>query len=49
MRSRLYLNLGLVYETQGNLGRARQFMEKALGTVKYVTNRATPTRGRLCV
>lgn len=35
MRSRLYLNLGLVYETQGNLERAQQFMEKALSVVKY--------------
>lgn len=34
MRSRLYLNLGLVYENQKDLQSARQFIEKALGIVK---------------
>ncbi len=34
MRSRLYLNLGLVYEDKGNLTSAREFMKKALGVVK---------------
>ena len=36
MKSRLYLNLGLVYESQGDTRNARKFMEKALGIVKYV-------------
>lgn len=36
MKSRLYLNLGLVYEIQGDIGNARKFMEKALGIAKYV-------------
>ena len=34
MRSRLYLNLGLVYETQNDLKSARSSMEKALNIVK---------------
>ena len=34
MRSRLYLNLGLVYETQSDLKSARNSMEKALNIVK---------------
>ena len=34
MRSRLYLNLGLVYETQSDLKSARSSMEKALNIVK---------------
>lgn len=42
MRSRLYLNLGLVYENQEDLISARRFMEKALGIVKYV-------RASMCV
>ena len=37
MRSRLYLNLGLVYEMQDDLTSARKFMEKALSIVQYVT------------
>ena len=36
MRSRLYLNLGLVYENKADLSSARKFMEKALSIVKYV-------------
>ena len=35
MRSRLYLNLGLVYQNNGDLHSARKFMEKALGIVRY--------------
>lgn len=34
MRSRLYLNLGLVYQTNEDLQSARKFMEKALSIVK---------------
>lgn len=34
MRSRLYLNLGLVYEAQLDLQSARNSMEKALNIVK---------------
>ena len=34
MRSRLYLNLGLVYEDQGDLTNARSFMNKALAIVR---------------
>ena len=34
MRSRLYLNLGLVYENQADFKSARKFMVKALNTVK---------------
>ena len=34
MRSRLYLNLGLVYESQSDLKSARQSMEKALNILK---------------
>ena len=34
MRSRLYLNLGLVYENQVCLTSAKKFMEKALGILK---------------
>ena len=30
MKSRLYLNLGLIYENQKDLSRAKSFMEKAL-------------------
>ena len=43
MRSRLYLNLGLVYENQADLSSARKFMEKALNIVKQVpsTNKLT--------
>ena len=41
MRSRLYLNLGLVYETQSDLQSARQSMEKALNIVKLVDGRDT--------
>lgn len=37
MKSRLYLNLGLMYEIQEDkLLSAKTFMEKALGIVKYV-------------
>ena len=36
MRSRLYLNLGLVYEDQRDLQSAKRFTEKALGVVEYV-------------
>ena len=36
MRSRLYLNLGLVYQNNGDLHTARTFMEKALSIVKYI-------------
>jgi tetratricopeptide (TPR) repeat protein len=35
MRSRLYLNLGLVYEDQGDIDSAKRFIEKALGVVRY--------------
>ena len=34
MRSRLYLNLGLVYEMQEDLQSAKRFMEKALSILK---------------
>lgn len=34
MRSRLYLNLGLVYEMNEDLVSAKRFCEKALGVVK---------------
>ena len=34
MRSRLYLNLGLVYEQSGDLHSARKFMGKALDISK---------------
>ena len=34
MKSRLYLNLGLVYETQSDIREARKFMEKALSIGK---------------
>lgn len=34
MRSRLYLNLGLVYEMQEDLQSAKRFMEKALNILK---------------
>ncbi len=34
MRSRLYLNLGLVYETKGDLKSGRKFMDKALDILK---------------
>ena len=34
MRSRLYLNLGLVYEIKGDLKSGRKFMEKALDILK---------------
>ena len=34
MRSRLYLNLGLVYQTNGDLQSARKFMEKALSILR---------------
>ena len=37
MKSRLYLNLGIVYEGQSDLSSARKFMEKALRIVKQVT------------
>ena len=37
MKSRLYLNLGIVYEGQSDLNSARKFMEKALHIVKQVT------------
>lgn len=36
MKSRLYLNLGIVYEGQSDLSSARKFMEKALHIVKQV-------------
>ena len=35
MRSRLYLNLGLVYETRMELQSARLSMEKALNILRY--------------
>ena len=35
MRSRLYLNLGLVYETRMELRSARLSMEKALNILRY--------------
>ena len=35
MRSRLYLNLGLVYQTNGDLQSARKFMEKALSILRF--------------
>ena len=34
MKSRLYLNLGLVYETQCDTREARKFMEQALSIEK---------------
>jgi len=34
MRSRLYMNLGLVYECRADLHSARKFTEKALGILK---------------
>ena len=34
MRSRLYLNLGLVYENGGDLHSAKKFMEKALSIAR---------------
>lgn len=34
MRSRLYINLGLVYESREDLRSARKFTEKALGILK---------------
>lgn len=34
----MYLNLGLVYQNQADVGSARKFMEKALNIVKQVTN-----------
>ena len=36
MRSRLYLNLGLVYETKMELQSARVSMEKALNILRYI-------------
>lgn len=41
MKSRLYLNLGIVYEGQSDLSSARKFMEKALRIVKQVTAEST--------
>ena len=37
MRSRLYLNLGLVYQDNEDLQSAKKFIEKALSIVKYVS------------
>ena len=37
MRSRLYLNLGLVYQHNEDLQSAKKFIEKALSIVKYVS------------
>ena len=43
MRSRLYLNLGLVYQHNGDPHTARKFMEKALSIVKYVHTKTLST------
>ncbi|KAL5466879.1 hypothetical protein EMCRGX_G031036 [Ephydatia muelleri] len=47
MRSRSYLNLGLVYEIRGDYKSAREFMQKALGIVKELGDTDTVFRCHL--
>ncbi len=47
MKSRLYLNLGLVYEIQSDTREARKFMEKALSIGKWVAGLGLSVVGQI--